>query len=93
MGSVFCSTVVQGHTLEEAKKAAAEFQERMCFEYGNDSYQGHLGCVPGVDPVSKRFRDMAEAEAFISESHDKWDPPMLVRFGPNSWLLAGWMPE
>ena len=93
MGSVFCSAVVEGNDFEEARKAAYAYQEQQCYDYGHDTYGGHLGCVDGVTRVNLTFRDVDEAEKYATNHHDKWDPPMLLKFGPTSWLLAGWMPE
>ena len=93
MGAVFCSAVLKATNSKEAKAAARVYQEEQCYEYGHDAYSGHLGVVDGVDHINRVFRDVEEAKKYAMDRHDKWDPPMLMKFGPDTWLLAGWMPE
>lgn len=93
MGAVFCSAVLKATNSREAKKAAADYQEQQCYEYGHNEYSGHLGVFNSVTCINRVFRTVEEAEKYAMEHHDKWDPPLLLKFGPEAWLLAGWMPE
>jgi hypothetical protein len=54
------------------------------------SYSGTIAMLPG--PISWRLEQFAtreEAEQFLVEKHQKWEPPMAVRCG-EGWIVGGW---
>lgn len=93
MGANFCTRLIKAATKEEAMNAASSFQDQERHEYGHGAYGGHLGTIYGLNVLDQEFATREEAEEYISDEHDKWEPPMLAKCGEGLWLLAGVCPS
>jgi hypothetical protein len=54
------------------------------------SYTGTIGMLAGpIHWRKERFATRDEAEAFLIDAHEKWEPAMAVGCG-DGWLVGGW---
>ncbi len=63
-------------------------------EHGH-SYSGEIGMLNGKPKFEdKQFQNEAEADDYITDNHEKWEPPLAVSFrhtnGQLYWLIGGW---
>lgn len=71
--------------------------EESLYEDGH-SYSGGIGMLEGpITWVDKNFSSYEEAEEYIDENHEKWDPAMAVSYtrddGVKFWAIGGWCSE
>ena len=60
------------------------------YEYGR-SYSGSIGMLGGdIDWRTEKFGTAEEAEAFLAETHEKWEPPLAVELEGGGWVVGGW---
>lgn len=59
------------------------------YDYGH-SYSGAIGML-GTDIQwrDEEFQTLDEAERFIEDNHQKWEPPLAVKCG-GGWVVGGW---
>jgi len=78
-------------------KKYAAYCEEQCYQYGNDSYAGHLGIKSGrPQDISYKFKGKSlrgkayyEACELIDENSDKWDAPAYIKVG-RQYVVGGW---
>ena len=92
MGAEFNEHYLTAKDAAEAKKVAAEIQADLRAEFGDGRYQGHLGTVPGVRVVGRRFSSLEEAILWAQDHHEKWEPALLVQADGDNWVMAAWCP-
>jgi hypothetical protein len=55
------------------------------------SYSGSIGMLGGdIDWRPEKFGTADEAEAFLAETHEKWEPPLAVELEGGGWVVGGW---
>jgi hypothetical protein len=58
------------------------------------SYSGQIGMLGGIRSWNDlNLPDMAAADEYISENHEKWQAAMAVSYtdkGEKYWLIGGW---
>lgn len=81
MGAEFNYYIHRG-AKDELEEYHNEHQSEMRATYGNDTYAGHIGIMPGgIDSAGVTpFPTRNEAVAYLDENHCKWDCAMAVPF-------------
>lgn len=61
------------------------------------SYSGAIGMLDGEPDITNEiFASHSEAENYLSENQQKWNPAMAVKFkedGKEYWMFGGWCAE
>lgn len=61
-----------------------------CLYENGHCYSGGIGMLgPDIQWRAERFPTAQECERFISDNHEKWEPPMAVAFD-GGWVVGGW---
>ena len=72
--------------------------EEARYQYGHGGYTGTIAEMSGVGKVKDLLLPTAqEAEDYVVDNHDKWEPAMAVSFkledGTFGWVVGGWCSE
>ncbi len=73
----------------EIRKAWTDDVEASLIANGN-SYSGCIGMLGGeIQWHPKKLSTQDEAIQYLTENHDKWEPPVAVQF-IEGWVVGGW---
>lgn len=95
MGANFNSRVITTDISKEAIiKQWNGWVDDSLYESGH-SYSGEIGMLGyGIDFREEAFATENQADEFLSDTHEKWDKAMAVRFHDREarefWLIGGW---
>ncbi len=94
MGAIFEAVEITAKHQKEARAKATAIQKDLQQEYGHGAYGGHLGTIEGVNIITVHtFQSVEDAESHAQDNHQKWESPYLMKAGPETYVLAGWMPS
>lgn len=81
MGATFDMVTIAPCSVEQLKKKFSQVQEDYCDQYGTDTYAGHIGIAPGLSVSSKKFKTTGDAEEWLHNNAEKWEPAIAVQVG------------
>lgn len=68
--------------------------ERAAWDYGHAGYSGTFAEAGGTMQVlSRHFGSFGEAQSWVQNHHEKWDPGILVSYSSGDetrWYLGAW---
>lgn len=89
MGAEFNTLRYDGVSKREVAKEWKHAVDHDLYEHGH-CYSGSIGMLGHkIQWRAEGFPTAEECERFISDNHDKWEPPMAVAFD-GGWVVGGW---
>ena len=98
MGATTDFRVYKTDSRKKVKSAFRDACEDARYEYGHGGYTGTIAEMSGVGKWKDlKLASVIEAEDYIEEHHEKWEPAMAVSFkledGTVGWVVGGWCSE
>lgn len=93
MGACFETVTIKAKNEIELRDKFAQMQRDLCYQYGHDTYAGHMGIVEGLEVRHKTFTTRREAVEWLDNNCEKWREAIAVKVGPGEWLVGAVCPE
>jgi hypothetical protein len=93
MGAIFNSVVYEKDDRAAIQKEWNASVEQSLYDSGF-AYSGEIGMLAGdIKWQDKKLETAAQAEEYLEDHHEKWEPAMAVSFlkdGAKHWMVGGW---